>query len=206
MSTIKPWLPSLGAGVLVLVLAFWGARMGEAGQDTEEHLRPPGSVEIYAYPWARLSIDGVSLGLTPRSEAARLDAGEHLIRAEHPTLGAREMRIIVRPGVSEVLVIDMDPRTADEPARTLSERLERRRRDASPESLLVLALATLERIQNREMRRLATRHAAHALLRLNRSEEARDILQKHLDLDPEFAPDPLRDSPLIVSLWPTRPS
>jgi len=55
-----------------------------------------GSLRVNALPWASVWIDDRPVGDTPLD--ARVPAGRHRLRAEHPTLGSDETVVNVTPG------------------------------------------------------------------------------------------------------------
>ncbi|OFX20896.1 MAG: hypothetical protein A2V77_24625 [Anaeromyxobacter sp. RBG_16_69_14] len=55
-----------------------------------------GVLVLQATPWAEMTLDGKSLGETPRE--VRLQAGTYVVRAVHPEFGTREERVSVHAG------------------------------------------------------------------------------------------------------------
>ncbi len=67
-----------------------------AGEAPELAGRGEGLVRVHVVPWAVVRVDGVAVGETPQVLA--LKAGRHLLRVEHPALGAAELELAVEPG------------------------------------------------------------------------------------------------------------
>ncbi len=67
----------------------------------------PGRLTINARPWADVWLDGTPLGRTPVI-GREVTPGSHLVRFEHPTLGARTVTRTVRPGQTLILTEVMD--------------------------------------------------------------------------------------------------
>ena len=69
-----------------------------------------GSVEVTVRPWGTITIDGaVRQRDTDVTFREALPAGVHRIRVEHPTLGAREQSVRIRPGRTVPLSFDLNP-------------------------------------------------------------------------------------------------
>jgi hypothetical protein len=71
------------------------------GQELNSIATPPvssgdGVLAIVATPWGVVSIDGRTIGETPRE--VRLGAGAYRVRVTHPALGMREQGVTIRPG------------------------------------------------------------------------------------------------------------
>jgi hypothetical protein len=71
------------------------------GEDLNSIQTPPessgdGVLTVIATPWANVSIDGRTIGETPRE--ARLGAGTYRVRASNPDLGTREQIVTIRAG------------------------------------------------------------------------------------------------------------
>jgi serine/threonine-protein kinase len=69
---------------------------------------PQGSLALNAIPWAEVSIDGQRVGETPLGNVP-VAMGEHEITFRHPDLGERRSRVMVKPG--ESLKVGVDLRT-----------------------------------------------------------------------------------------------
>ncbi len=54
------------------------------------------SLYVNATPWARIAVDGKAVGETPLT--LPLPPGRHRVRATHPSYGAREIVLEIRPG------------------------------------------------------------------------------------------------------------
>jgi serine/threonine-protein kinase len=67
-----------------------------AGEAPELARSGEGLVRVHVVPWAVVRVDGVAVGETPQE--LRLKAGGHLLRVEHPALGAAELELAVEPG------------------------------------------------------------------------------------------------------------
>jgi predicted Ser/Thr protein kinase len=70
-----------------------------------------GYLRINALPWARISVDGVPIGLTPMAEPVVLREGSHLIRFEHDWYEPIERTIAVTAGTKDMapsLTIDFE--------------------------------------------------------------------------------------------------
>ena len=67
---------------------------------------PPGLLQVAVQPWAEVTVDGVSVGLTPFSRV-RVRPGSHTVRLEHPAFEPLERPVSVRPGELTRLVVDM---------------------------------------------------------------------------------------------------
>jgi serine/threonine-protein kinase len=65
-----------------------------------------GLLAVEASPWAEVFLDGQELGESPRE--VQLGAGRHHVRAVHPQLGAREARVVVKPGQRTVWVASFE--------------------------------------------------------------------------------------------------
>jgi protein kinase-like protein/PEGA domain-containing protein len=70
---------------------------------------PPGYVNIYADPWASVSVDGKLLGSTPLPRVP-LAAGVHRVRLENPKARPVERLVRIESGKTELLDVDLDPR------------------------------------------------------------------------------------------------
>jgi hypothetical protein len=70
---------------------------------------PPGTISINAQPWANVVIDGARVGETPLGDL-RVSAGTHDIVFSHPELGERHQQVVVRPGQSQRVAVDMRAR------------------------------------------------------------------------------------------------
>jgi tRNA A-37 threonylcarbamoyl transferase component Bud32 len=68
---------------------------GEAAS-TEDGTQRPGSLYVNATPWARIAVNGKPVGETPLT--LMLPPGRHRVRATHPSYGAREIVLEIRPG------------------------------------------------------------------------------------------------------------
>ena len=66
------------------------------GLDAAAAGRGEGLVRVHVVPWAVVTVDGTTVGETPRE--LRLSAGTHALRVEHPALGAAELEVSVEPG------------------------------------------------------------------------------------------------------------
>jgi tRNA A-37 threonylcarbamoyl transferase component Bud32 len=71
--------------------------------------RDTGTLDLNADPWARVSIDGKSVGETPVVGLA-LSAGTHRVRLENPPLGVvRDLVVEIRPGEHHREVVRLRP-------------------------------------------------------------------------------------------------
>jgi serine/threonine-protein kinase len=69
----------------------------------------PGFVNIYADPWAHVSVDGRALGATPLAHIP-LPAGTHRLRLENPKTRPVERLVHIESGKTELIDVDLDPR------------------------------------------------------------------------------------------------
>jgi serine/threonine-protein kinase len=66
----------------------------------------PGMLQVAVKPWGEVSVDGKVIGTTPLDRIT-LVAGSHLVRVKNPAFDAWEGRIVVRPGQTERLIVDL---------------------------------------------------------------------------------------------------
>jgi hypothetical protein len=59
-----------------------------------------GVLSVIATPWAEVWVDGVKIGETPREML--VSAGTYRVRAIHPSLGTREVTLVVPAGKRKV--------------------------------------------------------------------------------------------------------
>jgi len=79
----------------------------KAGQVTSVTVPVPnGTLNINAEPWATVFIDGTSVGETPLGNLSVLP-GEHEILFQHPQLGERRQRTLVRAGTETRVSVNM---------------------------------------------------------------------------------------------------
>jgi serine/threonine-protein kinase len=65
-----------------------------------------GFLNIYAEPWAEVSIDGKTVGSTPLMKV-KVAAGEHAITFRNPRFRALDKRCVVRQGATEIIDADL---------------------------------------------------------------------------------------------------
>jgi serine/threonine protein kinase len=68
--------------------------------------RGPGRLKIVVRPWATVYVDGREVGQTPM-EAFVVEAGSRVVRIRNPQWEAIERRVLVRPGETQELIIDL---------------------------------------------------------------------------------------------------
>jgi len=79
----------------------------KAGQILPLNVAPAkGLININALPWAEVSIDGSSVGITPLGDLS-VPIGKHEIVFRHPTLGERRQTAIVRSDVAARVSADL---------------------------------------------------------------------------------------------------
>lgn len=66
----------------------------------------PGLLQVAVRPWAEVSVDGASMGLTPLNRIT-LSAGSHKVRLTHPAFEPLERTVVVRTGETFKLVVDL---------------------------------------------------------------------------------------------------
>jgi len=66
----------------------------------------PGMLQVAVKPWGEVSVDGKVMGTTPLDRIT-LASGSHLVRVKNPAFDAWEGRIVVRPGQTERLIVDL---------------------------------------------------------------------------------------------------
>jgi serine/threonine-protein kinase len=77
----------------------------EAGRTYEAEIRARrGFLEVRVFPWARVTVDGKALGLTPFRPLS-LYEGVHEVVLEHPEHGRRAVSARVVAGETEVLEV-----------------------------------------------------------------------------------------------------
>jgi len=67
---------------------------------------PPGMLQLAVRPWGEVSVDGKVMGTTPLDRFT-LSAGSHVVRVTNPGFAAWEGRVVVRPGQTERLMVDL---------------------------------------------------------------------------------------------------
>jgi hypothetical protein len=72
-----------------------------------------GTLRLRIRPWAEVTVDGKPAGTTPL-RALRLPAGEHTVGLRHPGYAPVDRRVVVRPGLTTELHVDLQ--TEAEPA------------------------------------------------------------------------------------------
>ena len=60
-----------------------------------------GYVRVHAYPWARVSVDGKELGVTPLVKPIELADGEHTLRFEHSYFQPVDRKVVIEGGSAE---------------------------------------------------------------------------------------------------------
>ena len=75
----------------------------------EAAAEPPGMLQVAVKPWGEVSVDGKIMGTTPLDRIT-LGAGSHMVRVKNPAFDAWEGRIVVRPGQTERLIVDLTQR------------------------------------------------------------------------------------------------
>jgi serine/threonine-protein kinase len=65
-----------------------------------------GLLQVAVRPWGEVSIDGTVVGTTPLDRLP-LTAGPHTVRVRHPAYEVVERRVVIRPGQTERLVVDL---------------------------------------------------------------------------------------------------
>jgi len=67
---------------------------------------PPGMLQVAVKPWGEVSVDGKVMGTTPLDRIP-LGAGSHIVRVKNPAFDVWEGRVVVRPGQTERLMVDL---------------------------------------------------------------------------------------------------
>ncbi|MCC6809562.1 MAG: protein kinase [Deltaproteobacteria bacterium] len=71
-------------------------------------VRPgPAVLTFVIKPWAKVRIDGEVVGTTPVFQQTSVSAGAHDVRLEHPSFGAKELRVMVGAGETRTIRVDM---------------------------------------------------------------------------------------------------
>jgi serine/threonine-protein kinase len=65
-----------------------------------------GLLQVAVRPWGEVSVDGAVVGTTPLDKLP-LAAGPHTVRVRHPAYEVVERRVVIRPGQTERLVVDL---------------------------------------------------------------------------------------------------
>ena len=78
-----------------------------AAERRARRLASLGYVNIYADPWASVSVDGKPFGSTPLPRVA-LAAGVHRVRLENPKARTIERLVHIESGKTELLDVDLD--------------------------------------------------------------------------------------------------
>jgi serine/threonine-protein kinase len=65
-----------------------------------------GLLQVAVRPWGEVSVDGAVVGTTPLDRLP-LAAGPHTVRIRHPAFEIVERRVVIRPGQTERLVVDL---------------------------------------------------------------------------------------------------
>ena len=63
-------------------------------------------LQVAVKPWGEVSVDGKVVGTTPLDRIT-LGAGSHVVRVKNPAYEAWEARVVVRPGQTERLLVDL---------------------------------------------------------------------------------------------------
>jgi len=63
-------------------------------------------LQVAVRPWGEVSVDGKVMGTTPLDRFS-LGAGSHVVRVTNPGFAAWEGRVVVRPGQTERLMVDL---------------------------------------------------------------------------------------------------
>ena len=63
-------------------------------------------LQVAVKPWGEVSVDGKVVGTTPLDRIT-LGAGAHLVRVKNPAFEPWEGRVVVRPGQTERLLVDL---------------------------------------------------------------------------------------------------
>jgi hypothetical protein len=66
----------------------------------------PGLLQVAVRPWGEVSVDGKIVGTTP-IDRITLGAGVHVVRVKNPAYDVWEGRVVVRPGQTERLIVDL---------------------------------------------------------------------------------------------------
>jgi serine/threonine-protein kinase len=66
----------------------------------------PGMLQVAVKPWGEVSVDGRVVGTTPLDRIP-LGAGPHVVRVKNPAFEMWEGRVVVRPGQTERLLVDL---------------------------------------------------------------------------------------------------
>ena len=66
----------------------------------------PGWLRVVVKPWAEVTVDGKVVGVTP-FEALSLPSGPHRVRVRHPTFEAEERQVVIRPGDTTKVTVDL---------------------------------------------------------------------------------------------------
>jgi serine/threonine protein kinase len=66
----------------------------------------PGLLQVAVKPWGEVSVDGKIVGTTPLDRIT-LGAGAHVVRVKNPAYDVWEGRVVVRPGQTERLIVDL---------------------------------------------------------------------------------------------------
>jgi len=99
-------LAGLGAVLLLAQGDGDGSDAARAAAAAEE----AGFLEVVAYPWADVLVDGRHVETTPFDRALRLAAGSHQVRLRHPDLPPYETTLRVPPGSFQRLRVDLTGR------------------------------------------------------------------------------------------------
>ncbi|MBS2017138.1 MAG: serine/threonine protein kinase [Deltaproteobacteria bacterium] len=93
-----PVAPPLGAGASAAAASAPSPMASTAAKASDEAASPAsGFVTIDSYPWSRVSIDGVAIGVTPVVRAS-LPPGAHVVVLESPEHGRHEIPVTIREG------------------------------------------------------------------------------------------------------------
>jgi serine/threonine-protein kinase len=68
----------------------------------------PGNLVLVALPWAEVFIDGERAGLAPGFRGKGLPPGRHRLTLVHPQFGKVERDILIKPGVTTNVEIDLE--------------------------------------------------------------------------------------------------
>jgi hypothetical protein len=63
-------------------------------------------LQVAVKPWGEVSVDGRVVGTTPLDRIP-LGAGPHVVRVKNPAFEMWEGRVVVRPGQTERLLVDL---------------------------------------------------------------------------------------------------
>jgi serine/threonine-protein kinase len=88
-----------------------GSRSAAASEDPAEPQvpagAPPGLLKLVVEPWAEVRVDGRLYDTTPFESPIPLSPGEHTIELVHETLPSRRLTVLVRPGETKRIHVDL---------------------------------------------------------------------------------------------------